>query len=106
MRSLCSPTCAATVEDLTWMWVCGQRCLQHLGSTDEPRRHSMFEEMVGEGMRPNDVTFVSVLNACSHAGLADESLRILTSMEGRFAVPPNIQTPELRGGCPGPSGAP
>ena len=53
---------------------------------------SLFEEMVREGnVIPNDVTFVSVLNACSHAGLADESLRILTSMEGRFAISPNIK---------------
>ena len=53
---------------------------------------SLFEEMVREGnVMPNDVTFVAVLNACSHAGLADESLRILASMEGRFAISPNVQ---------------
>ncbi|KAI6703694.1 hypothetical protein NL676_012830 [Syzygium grande] len=32
----------------------------------------MFEMMGREKMKPNGVTFVSVLSACTHAGLVDE----------------------------------
>ncbi|EEF36274.1 pentatricopeptide repeat-containing protein, putative [Ricinus communis] len=33
---------------------------------------SLFRQMVQSGVRPNEVTFTSILHACSHAGLVDE----------------------------------
>ncbi|KAI6704176.1 hypothetical protein NL676_013312 [Syzygium grande] len=33
---------------------------------------SKFKEMLSIGFQPNDITFLCVLNACSHAGLLDE----------------------------------
>ncbi|XP_078435930.1 pentatricopeptide repeat-containing protein At2g20540-like [Wolffia australiana] len=40
----------------------------------------LFQEMLGEGMRPNHITFVGLLNACSHGGLVEEGLRVLQLM--------------------------
>jgi pentatricopeptide repeat protein len=34
-----------------------------------------FEQMFEEGVEPNDVTFVCILSACSHAGLVDEGIQ-------------------------------
>ncbi|KAJ6778847.1 hypothetical protein OIU74_002600 [Salix koriyanagi] len=34
----------------------------------------LFEDMQGLGFKPNDVSYVGLLNACSHAGLVDEGL--------------------------------
>jgi pentatricopeptide repeat protein len=31
-----------------------------------------FEQMREEGVQPNDITFVCLLSACSHAGMVDE----------------------------------
>ncbi|KAK3165962.1 hypothetical protein QOZ80_1AG0039870 [Eleusine coracana subsp. coracana] len=46
------------------------------------RRNSLrvFEEMIKEGIPPNIITFVSLLGACSHAGLVDEGRRLFESM--------------------------
>ncbi|MCO5580480.1 hypothetical protein L7F22_034349 [Adiantum nelumboides] len=32
----------------------------------------LFEQMLQESVKPNAITFVTVLNACSHAGLVEE----------------------------------
>lgn len=42
------------------------------------------------GMRPNDVTYVSVLSACSHAGLVDEGMEYFESMSRDHGITPNI----------------
>ncbi|PON96307.1 Tetratricopeptide-like helical domain containing protein [Trema orientale] len=49
---------------------------------------SLFNEMVQSGVRPNEVTFTSVLHACSHAGLVDEGLHLFKSMfESKQVIP-------------------
>ncbi|CAN6452528.1 unnamed protein product [Victoria cruziana] len=47
-----------------------------------------FEKMVSEGMKPNAITFVNLLTACSHAGLVDEGLGYFNSMSMRFNFSP------------------
>lgn len=41
---------------------------------------NLYEEMKTMGFKPNDVTYVSLLSACSHAGLVDSGLMIFSSM--------------------------
>lgn len=41
----------------------------------------LFENMKGGTIEPNDVTFLCVLSACSHAGLVDEGKRQFESMK-------------------------
>jgi pentatricopeptide repeat protein len=41
---------------------------------------SLFEQMQQSGIMPNDVTFIGVLSACSHAGLVDEGLHYFDVM--------------------------
>lgn len=49
----------------------------------------LFDEMVSSGVRPDQVVFVAVLSACSHAGLVDEGLRYFKSMVGDYNVTPD-----------------
>ncbi|GLT44642.1 hypothetical protein SLA2020_185280 [Shorea laevis] len=49
----------------------------------------LFNEMLDMGTKPNRVTFIGVLTACSHAGMAEEGRQIFASMEERFGVPPS-----------------
>ncbi|PSR87710.1 Pentatricopeptide repeat-containing protein [Actinidia chinensis var. chinensis] len=41
---------------------------------------SLFIQMVQSGVEPNEVTFTSVLHACSHSGLVDEGLDLFQFM--------------------------
>ncbi|CAL1352176.1 unnamed protein product [Linum trigynum] len=52
---------------------------------------SLFHSMGDSGVKPDAVTLVAVLSACSHAGLVDEGLRIFNSMEMDFNIEPSVQ---------------
>ncbi|KAL6992999.1 hypothetical protein U1Q18_011114 [Sarracenia purpurea var. burkii] len=49
---------------------------------------AVFKKMIDIGMKPNHVTFLGVLSACSHRGLAYEGLQILESMEKDYSIIP------------------
>ncbi|CAN6172372.1 unnamed protein product [Urochloa humidicola] len=40
----------------------------------------LYDKMQENGYKPNDVTYVVLLSACSHSGLVDEGLKIFESM--------------------------
>ncbi|WRX20050.1 Pentatricopeptide repeat - like 10 [Theobroma cacao] len=49
---------------------------------------SLFKQMVRAGVKPNEVTFTSVLHACSHAGLVDEGLDLFKLMLRNHQISP------------------
>ena len=51
----------------------------------------VFSEMVEEGLAPDDVVYVGVLSACSHAGLVNEGLQCFNSMQLVHKIKPTIQ---------------
>jgi pentatricopeptide repeat protein len=51
----------------------------------------VFYKMIGAGVKPNYVTFVSVLAACSHAGLLKEGWHWFNSMNHEFGVEPGVE---------------
>ncbi|KAF3622150.1 putative calvin cycle protein CP12-1, chloroplastic-like [Capsicum annuum] len=50
-----------------------------------------YKMMVDEGIEPNRITFLSMLNACSHGGLVDEGLEFLRKMVDEFGIQPDIK---------------
>lgn len=51
----------------------------------------LFEEMLASGIRPDNVVFVSVLSACSHAGQAEEGLAYFNVMKDRYGLRPEAE---------------
>ncbi|WOL08525.1 hypothetical protein Cni_G17278 [Canna indica] len=51
----------------------------------------LFEQMVTSGLVPDEVTFVGVLSACSHAGLVGLGKELLQRMEAEFGVAPVME---------------
>ncbi|EOA16254.1 hypothetical protein CARUB_v10004399mg [Capsella rubella] len=49
----------------------------------------LFDEMVGKRIKPNYVTLLGVLHACSHSGLVNEGLEFLNSMAEKHGVIPD-----------------
>lgn len=49
----------------------------------------LFEKMLQVGLRPDSVTFVGVLSACSHAGLVDLGYHYFSFMSNKFQINPS-----------------
>ncbi len=54
------------------------------GHGKEALKH--FEWMCEEGVQPNDITFVCLPSACSHAGLVDEGMCCYASMITEYMI--------------------
>ncbi|GJN25082.1 hypothetical protein PR202_gb12868 [Eleusine coracana subsp. coracana] len=50
----------------------------------------LFEDMRFAGVRPNEITFVSVLSACSYAGLVNEAERYFDMMKHDYKIEPVV----------------
>ncbi|KAL1812819.1 hypothetical protein ACET3Z_022884 [Daucus carota] len=55
------------------------------------RAREMFEQMLLAGVKPNDVTYVAVLSACSHAGLMDEGWKHFNNMYKEHGINPKME---------------
>ncbi|KAL7088526.1 hypothetical protein ACP275_13G132500 [Erythranthe tilingii] len=47
-----------------------------------------FHQMISEGFKPNQITFLAVLSACSHGGLVDKGQEYFSSMLKDYGVRP------------------
>ncbi|CAK9181402.1 unnamed protein product [Ilex paraguariensis] len=50
----------------------------------------LFEDMRLAGVRPNRITFVGVLSACSHAGMVDSAMAYFEMMKRDYRIKPMI----------------
>lgn len=65
--------------------------IQGLASNGQGKRAlEFFNLMQKENVRPNNVTFLGVLSACSHAGLVDEGRNLFLKME-EFEIEPRME---------------
>ncbi|KAK7293792.1 hypothetical protein RJT34_16666 [Clitoria ternatea] len=51
----------------------------------------LFDEMVEQGIQPDDVAFIGVLSACSHSGLVDKGRCYFDFMEKSYGIVPKIE---------------
>ncbi|XP_042026165.1 pentatricopeptide repeat-containing protein At3g26782, mitochondrial-like isoform X1 [Salvia splendens] len=51
----------------------------------------ILTEMIRRGVKPNSISFVSVLSACCHAGLVDEGWHWFCTMQHRFKIESTIE---------------
>lgn len=50
-----------------------------------------FNKMLDEGLCPNEISFLCVLGACSHAGLVEDGQRYFSLMINRYRIEPNAR---------------
>ncbi|XP_058105833.1 pentatricopeptide repeat-containing protein At2g29760, chloroplastic-like [Magnolia sinica] len=51
----------------------------------------LFVKMRRAGVKPDEITLIGMLNACSHAGLVDEGLMYFRRMSHEFGIEPNLE---------------
>ncbi|KFK33478.1 hypothetical protein AALP_AA5G018400 [Arabis alpina] len=51
----------------------------------------MFERMRSENVQPDEITFLGLLNACSHTGLVEEGREYFARMVDEFGIVPSIK---------------
>lgn len=51
----------------------------------------ILTKMIQRGIKPNSISFVSVLSACCHAGLVDEGWHWFSMMQHRFNIDPTVE---------------
>ncbi|KAL7217475.1 hypothetical protein ACSBR2_010847 [Camellia fascicularis] len=52
---------------------------------------ALYKKMESEGLKPNDVTFLTLLFACSHAGLTTEASKCFNNMVGKYNILPRVE---------------
>ncbi|CAK9138092.1 unnamed protein product [Ilex paraguariensis] len=52
---------------------------------------TLFHEMEGSGIRPDGITLISILYACSHAGLIEQGCEYFSMMIIRYGIEPAIE---------------
>ncbi|ONK70651.1 uncharacterized protein A4U43_C04F90 [Asparagus officinalis] len=52
---------------------------------------TLFVKMEDDGVRPNDVTFLSLLFACSHSGLITEGINFFSLMMSKYHIRPRVE---------------
>ena len=51
----------------------------------------VFSQMLADGIKPNEITILGVLNGCSHAGLVEDGTSIFNKMEKLWGIAPKIE---------------
>nr|DAD19535.1 TPA_asm: hypothetical protein HUJ06_020998 [Nelumbo nucifera] len=52
---------------------------------------SLFSQMKNSGVGPDDITFVSILSACSHAGLLDKGQMLFNYIAAEHGKQPGVE---------------
>ncbi|KAF7031345.1 hypothetical protein CFC21_042687 [Triticum aestivum] len=52
---------------------------------------NLFQAMVSQGIRPDNVAMVGLLSACSHAGMYDEGRKYFSAMESTYQLRPTLE---------------
>lgn len=52
---------------------------------------SLFSAMEGENIRPDPVTFIGIITACSHCGLVEQGRKYFNLMKKGFSIQPQLE---------------
>ncbi|CAO1947634.1 unnamed protein product [Urochloa humidicola] len=52
---------------------------------------TLFDRMEEDGVKPNEVTFLALLSACSHSGLMNKGVEYFTSMMSKYGINPRVK---------------
>ncbi|CAK9183479.1 unnamed protein product [Ilex paraguariensis] len=77
----------ASKDIVSWSTMISGVAMTGLGKQALP----LFLLMLVHGVPPDDITFIGLLSACSHAGLVDEGLMFFKAMKDVYGIIPQLQ---------------
>ncbi|XVF19154.1 hypothetical protein REPUB_Repub11eG0084700 [Reevesia pubescens] len=72
---------------ITWTTIISALAFHGLGA----KALNMFSRMETAQVKPNDITFIAILSACTHVGLVDLGRFYFNTMRSRYGIQPMIQ---------------
>ncbi|XP_022729947.1 pentatricopeptide repeat-containing protein At5g56310 isoform X2 [Durio zibethinus] len=72
---------------ITWTTIVSALAFHGLGT----QALHMFSRMETAEVKPNDITFIAILSACTHVGLVDLGRYYFNTMQSKYGVQPKIQ---------------
>ncbi|KAF2565818.1 hypothetical protein F2Q68_00026618 [Brassica cretica] len=75
---------ASTRNEVSWNAIINAYSKHGFGS----EALDVFDQMIRSNVRPNHVTFVGVLSACSHIGLVEKGIEYFESMNTKYGLAP------------------
>lgn len=51
----------------------------------------MFDKMCTEGVVPNNITFIAILNGCGHTGLVKQGWDLFNTMQKKYGIEPKVE---------------
>ncbi|CAG7906052.1 unnamed protein product [Brassica rapa] len=75
---------ASTRNEVSWNAIINAYSKHGFGS----EALDLFDQMIRSNVRPNHVTFVGVLSACSHIGLVEKGIEYFESMNTKYGLAP------------------
>lgn len=74
-------------DDVVWSTLIGG----HAHHSDYEGASKYFKAMLQAGLKPDGITFLCLLSACSHAGMLDEGCLHFKFMSEVYGIPPNLE---------------
>ena len=72
---------------ITWTTMIAGLALHGLGR----EANEMFSQMESALVKPNEITFIAILSACSHAGLVDMGRWYFNNMASQYGIQPKVE---------------
>ncbi|XP_059069576.1 pentatricopeptide repeat-containing protein At3g57430, chloroplastic [Cryptomeria japonica] len=76
---------------ISWNTLIGGYGMNGFGQAALGLFYKMQQQCQGQGLKPNYVTFIAILSACSHAGLVTEGLQIFDSITQYYDIAPTVE---------------
>eukprot|EP00250_Pteridium_aquilinum_P018558 c24123_g10_i1 orf=115-2259(+) len=74
-------------DDIAWNAILAA----HAQNGDDKRALELFKQMQEAGVKPDSVTYISVLCACSHSGSLEDAQEYFESMQKTYGIEPNTK---------------